>query len=330
MATRLNLTFASGDYEIVKALKDGTVTADGIDLTLLTDMDSSSRHWRMLRGMEFDVAELSASSYLMAKDRGMALTAIPVFPHRRFRHGFIFVNTAAGIAAPEDLAGKRIGIKTWQATAILYLRGLLANDYGVDLSTLQWQTELEEELPFEAPAGYTIGRAPVGRHVGDMLAEGELDAVLYPEILDPILRRDPRVGRLFTDYRREEEAYFKRTRNFPIMHVTVVRDEILQRHPWVASNLAQACERAKLAAYRRMANPRTVPLAWFLDEWDRQRELMGPDPWENGLTPANRKNLETLIAFSHSQGLISKAHPVEFFFTEVMLEKRGRGEWSAG
>ncbi|MDH5748714.1 MAG: phosphate/phosphite/phosphonate ABC transporter substrate-binding protein, partial [Rhodospirillales bacterium] len=330
MGTKLNLTFASGDYEIVSSLKDGTVTADGIELTMLTDMDSSSRHWRMLRGMEFDVAELSASSYLMAKDRGLPLTAIPVFPHRRFRHGFIFVNTHAGITSPKDLQGKRVGIKTWQATAVLYLRGLLAGEYGVDLSTLQWRTEQEEELPFEAPAGYSITRVPEGRHVGDMLAEGELDAALYPEILDPILRGDARVGRLFADYRAEEEAYFKRTRNFPIMHVTVVRDDILQRHPWVASNLAQACERAKLAAYRRLANPRRVPLAWFLDEWDRQRELMGPDPWENGLTPANRRNLETLIGFSHSQGLISQAHPVEFFFTEAMLEPRSRGEWLPG
>ncbi|MDA1090575.1 MAG: ABC transporter substrate-binding protein [Proteobacteria bacterium] len=330
MATKLNLTFASGDYEIIKSLKDGTVTADGIDLNMLTDMDSSSRHWRMLRGMEFDVAELSASSYLMAKDRGLPLTAIPVFLHRRFRHGFIFINTKAGITAPKDLEGKRVGIKTWQATAVLYLRGLLAGEYGVDLSTIEWRTELEDDIPFEAPAGYSISRAPEGRHVGDMLAEGELDAVLYPEILDPVVRGDERVGRLFADYRAEEEAYFKRTRNFPIMHVTAVRDEILERHPWVATNVAQACERAKLAAYRRMANPRIVPLAWFLDAWDQQRELMGPDPWENDLTPANRKNLETLIGFSHGQGLISKAHPVEFFFAEVNLKPRGHGEWSPG
>lgn len=328
MSAKLNLSFASGDYEIVKPLKDGTVKPDGIELTMLTGMDSSSRHWRMLRNMEFDVAELSASSYLMAKDRGLPLTAIPVFLHRRFRHGFIFVNTSAGIKSPKDLEGKRVGIKTWQATAVLYLRGLLAGEYGVDLSTIHWITELEEEIAFDHPAGYTIEANQNGEHIGDMLAAGELDAVIYPEILDPILAGDDRVGRLFPDYRTEEEAYFKRTGIFPIMHVTAIRDEVLDANPWVANNLAHACERAKLAAYGRMANPRIVPLAWFLDEWDHQKELMGPDPWENGLGETNRKNLETLIGFSHSQGLISKAHPVEFFFTDVIMKTRGRGEWA--
>lgn len=328
MSAKLNLSFASGDYEIVKALKDGTVKPDGIELTMLTDMDSSSRHWRMLRNMEFDVAELSASSYLMAKDRGLPLTAIPVFLHRRFRHGFIFVNTAAGIKSPKDLEGKRVGLKTWQATAILYLRGLLAEEYGVDLTTIHWVTELEEEIGFDVPKGYTIEHGTGGANVADMLADGDLDAVIHPDILEPILRGDERVGRLFPDYRREEEAYFKRTGIFPIMHVTAIRDEVLQANPWVATNIAKACELAKLAAYRRVSNPRIVPLAWFMDEWERQRALMGPDPWENGLGETNRRNLETLIGFSHSQGLIAKAHPVEFFFTDVMLESRGRGEWT--
>jgi len=325
MSDKLHLTFAAGDYETVKALKDGTVKAEGIELTMLTDMDSSSRHWRMIRNMEFDVAELSGSSYLMAKDRGLPLTAIPVFLHRRFRHGFIFINTAAGIKTPKDLEGKRVGLKTWQATAILYLRGLLAEEYGVDLSTIHWVTELEEEIGFDVPKGYTIEHG--GGDVSDMLVKGELDAVIHPDILKPILNGDDRVARLFPDYRAEEEAYFKRTGIFPIMHVTAIRDDILAECPWVATNIARACEAAKWAAYRRVSNPRVVPLAWFMDEWERQKEMMGPDPWENGLGETNRKNLETLIRFSHSQGMISKAHPIEFFFRDVMLESRGRGEW---
>lgn len=328
MSKKLKLTLACGDYEIIRALKDGSIEPDGIELNVLTDMDSSSRHWRMIRNEEFDVCELSGSSYLMAKDRGQAFSAIPVFLHRRFRHGFVFINTTKGIEKPTDLNGKRIGLKTYQATAILYLRGLLAEEYGVDLNSIEWVTELDEEIPFEAPAGTTITRAPEGSDISEMLAEGEVDAVLHPDIIMPILRGDPRVGRLWTDYRAEEEAYFKRTGIFPIMHATAIKDEILAEHPWVATNLAQAFDRAKLAGYRRMSNPRIVPLAWFLDEWDAQRELMGPDPWEFGLTPSNRNNLETLIRYSKDGGLISNLGTVDDFYTDVMLQTRGKGEWA--
>ena len=327
MPRKLKLTLACGDYEIVRALKDGSVEADGIELNVLTDMDSSSRHWRMLRNSEFDVCELSGSSYLMAKDRGQPFSAIPVFLHRRFRHGFVFINTEKGISKPEDLNGKRIGLKTYQATAILYLRGLLAEEYGVDLTSIEWVTELDEEIPFDTPPGIRLTRAPDGADISEMLAEGDVDAVLHPDIISPVLRDDPRVGRLWTDYRAEEEDYFRRTGIFPIMHATAIRDDILQENPWVANNLAQAFERAKFAGYRRMGNPRIVPLAWFLDEWDAQRELMGPDPWENGLTLSNRKNLETLIRYSKSGGLISNLSTVDDFYTDVMLKARGRGEW---
>ncbi len=328
MSAKLPLTLACGDYEIVKALKEGLIAPDGIELNVLTDMDSSSRHWRMIRNEEFDVCELSGSSYLMAKDRGQAFSAIPVFLHRRFRHGFIFVNTSKGISGPADLNGKRIGLKTYQATAILYLRGLLADEYGVDLTGIEWITELEEEIPFETPTGINITQAPPGSDISEMLAEGDVDAVIHPDIILPILRGDDRVGRLFEDYRAEEEAYYKRTGIFPIMHATAIRDEILEEHPWVANNLAQAFERAKHAAYRRMSNPRIVPLAWFLDEWDAQRALLGADPWEYGLTPANRKNLEMLIGYSKAGGLITKLDSVDDFYMDVMLDSRGRGEWA--
>ncbi|PPR09144.1 MAG: 4,5-dihydroxyphthalate decarboxylase [Alphaproteobacteria bacterium MarineAlpha11_Bin1] len=330
MSAKLKLTLACGDYEIVKSLKDGSIAPDGVELNVLTDMDSSSRHWRMIRNEEFDVCELSGSSYLMAKDRGQGFSAIPVFLHRRFRHGFIFVNTAKDITKPADLNGRRVGIKTYQATAVLYLRGLLADEYGVDLTSIEWITELEEEIPFDAPKGIRINNAPSGSDISEMLAEGEIDAVIHPDIIPPILRGDKRVDRLFKDYRTEEEAYYKRTGIFPIMHATAIRDTVLKEHPWVANNLAQAFEKAKQAAYRRMSNPRIVPLAWFLDEWDAQRELLGTDPWEYGLTFPNRKNLDTLIAYSKSGGLITNLSSVDDFYMDVMLESRGRGEWTSG
>lgn len=328
MPRKLSLTLACGDYEIVRALKEGSVSPDGIELNVLTDMDSSTRHWRMIRNREFDVCELSGSSYLMARDRGYPFTALPVFLHRRFRHGFIFVNAAKEIGKPEDLNGRKVGLKTYQTTATLYLRGLLAGEYGVDLASIEWVTELEEEIPFTAPAGIRIARAAPGSDVSEMLAEGELDALLHPDIVAPVLRRDARVKRLFENYRAEEEAYFKRTGIFPIMHVTAIRDEILEEHPWVATNLARAFEQAKQAAYRRIANPRIVPLAWHMDEWEAQRSLLGPDPWEYGLTPANRKNFENLMDYSKAGGLVSGARTIDDMFADVMLESRGRGEWA--
>ncbi len=326
MPQKLQLTLACGDYEIVRALKEGSVEPDGIELNVLTDMDSSTRHWRMLRNREFDVCELSGSSYLMAKDRGQAFSAIPVFLHRRFRHGFVFINTSKGIDKPTDLNGKRVGLKTYQATAILYLRGLLEEEYGVDPTTIEWVTELEEEIPFDVPEGIRLTQAPEGADIGEMLADGAVDAVLHPDIIDPIMRGDERVGRLWSDYRSEEVSYYKRTGIFPIMHATAIKTEILEEHPWVATNLAQAFEQAKLAAYKRMNNPRIVPLVWFLDEWDAQRQLMGPDPWEYGLTPTNRKNLETLIRYSRDGGLISNLETVDDFYVDVLMKYRGRGE----
>src|SRR6201985_1475330 len=131
MPTTVELTLACGDYEITRPLKDGTVKPDGIDLKVVTAMDSPTRHWRFLRGHEFDIAEVSSSSYIAARDNGHPFRAIPVFPHRRFRHGFVFINTSKGIKTPKDLIGKKVGIKSFLVTAIHWMRGILESEYGV-------------------------------------------------------------------------------------------------------------------------------------------------------------------------------------------------------
>ncbi len=314
MSTKLSLTLACGDYEIVRALKEGTVTPDGIELTVLTGMDSPTRHWRMLRDREFDVAELSLSSYLMAKYRGLPFEAIPVFLHRRFRHGFIFINSRAGIEKPSDLIGRRVGLKTFQATAILWLRGILEHDYGVPYRELRWVTERDEDVEFTPPEGLVIEKAPPGAKIEDMLAEGAVDAVLHPEILEPFAKGDKRVKRLFPDYKQVEIDYYKRTGIFPIMHVTAIKKEIADAHPWVAESLMRAFEDAKQAAYERLENPRIVPLAWYREAWEEQRELLGPDPWEYGLGEANRHNLETAIGYSHESGLTGRRMELDELF----------------
>jgi len=324
MATKLPLTFACGDYEIVRPLIDGRVQADGIELTILTKMDSATRHWRFLRGGEFDVAELSASSYLAARDNDMPFRAIPVFLHRRFRHGFMFVNTAKGIAKPADLKGRKIGVKTLMTTAVLWMRGHIEHEYGVPLKSIEWFAELEDDVEVKPPADLKVTRLPPNKSVETMLAEGELDAVLHSDLIKPFVAKDARVARLFAEHKKEEMAYFKKTGIFPIMHVLGLRQSLVAQHPWAAVNLFKAFNEAKAMAMARMQNPRIVPLAWYRDAWEEQERILGPDPWEYGLTDSNRKNLETLAGYSYEQGLIKKKPTLEQLFLNVSQgNKRG-------
>ncbi|HUZ75621.1 MAG TPA: hypothetical protein VMU87_21760 [Stellaceae bacterium] len=325
MPKAIPLTLACGDYEIVRALKEGRVQPDGIELTVLTDMDSTTRHWRFLRNREFDVAEVSGSGYIAARDRSLPFVALPVFLHRRFRHGFIFINTGKGIRKPADLIGRKIGVKSYMVTAILWLRGILEHEYGVPHKSIEWFSELDEDIDFTPPPDLKFHRVRHEDSVETMLAEGELDAVLHSDFIKPFEAKDPRVARLFPDYKQEEMAYFRKTGIFPIMHVLGIKREIVERHPWVAINLHQAFERAKATAMRRMENPRLVPLAWYREAWEEQQALLGPDPWEYGLTPQNRTNLETLVAYSHEHGMISRPIPLEELFLDVS-QGRKRGD----
>ena len=323
--TTLHLSLACGDYEIVRALMEGTVKPDGIALTMLTQMDSATRHWRMMRNGEFDAAEYSLSSYLMARDRGLPFTAIPVFLHRRFRHGFIFINAKAGIDKPKDLIGKRIGVKTFQTTAIMWLRGMLHNDYGVKQTDVEWFVELEEEIEFTPKKELKFTKLPPGKDVEKMLVAGELDAVLHSDLIDPLLEGDTRIRRLFVNNDEVEKDYFKTTGIFPIMHVMALRKDLVGENPWAPYNLLRAFEASKRAAYARLQNPRIVPLAWYRSYQEQEQAILGSDPWEYGLTERNRKNLSTAIKYSHQSGLISREIPVEELFEDCTVG-RGRGE----
>ena len=157
-----------------------------------------------------------------------------------------------------------------------------------------------------------------------MLAEGELDAAFHSDLIKPFVAKDKRVARLFPDPKAEEIAYYKKTGIFPIMHVMGLRQSVIDKHPWVAVNLFKAFEEAKSLAMRRMENPRVVPLAWYRDAWEEQEAILGPDPWQYGLSEANRKNLETLIGYSHEQGLIKKRPTLDALFLNVSQgRKRG-------
>jgi 4,5-dihydroxyphthalate decarboxylase len=321
---KLELTLAVGDYEITKALQDGSVQADGIDLNVLTKMDSTTRHFRFLRNRDFDAGEVSCSSYIAGRDKGFPFVAIPVFPHRRFRHGFVFINTSKGIKKPTDLIGKKVGLKQYQSTAILWLRGILDHEYGVPFKSMDWYTELEEAVKFTPPEGLRLQRVPDNKSVETMLADGELDALIHPDLIQPLVDKDPRVGRLFPNYKEAEVDFFKRTRIFPIMHIVAIKREIVEKHPWVPINLFHAFNAAKDKAMKRMENPRIVPLAWYREAWEEQEEIMGPDPWEYGLTPDNAKQLDMLSTFAHEQGLTSRKMPLDELFLDVNQgHKRG-------
>src|SRR5712692_57993 len=379
MAAKLRLTVACGDYEIVRALKDGAVEADGLELVMLTGMVPRERHWRMARKAEFDVCEANVGAYFMERDHGAAradepgsgrvsgartlelprwplaplasaaradepgsgrvsgarnlelprwplaplasaaLTAIPVFLHRRFRHGFLFVNAGAGIRAPKDLIGRQVGGTNFQPASNIWMRGILEEEYGLPHRQVTWVVERSEDVAFTPPKDLRIEMIAPGKRLDLMLAEGEIAAMLSPELPRLFLEGDKRIVRLFPDYKDLELAYFRRTGIFPIMHVTTIKQEIVDKFPWVPTNLTKAFEAAKAIAYRRIANPRVVPLAWVRTALEEQEEMLGRDPWAYGLTPANRNNLETVLRYTFEQGMISKMLPLDALFADTDL-----------
>lgn len=324
MSIKIPLTLACGDYEIIRPLKEGIVKPDGIDLTILTGMDSTTRHWRFLRNRDFDMAETSASSYVVARDYDYPINALPVFLHRRFRHGFVFINTSKGITKPTDLIGRKVGIKSFLVTAGHWMRGILEHEYGVPHKSIEWFAELDEDVDFTPPADLKITRLPHDRSVEAMLAEGEIDALIHSSLIKPIVNKDPRVARLFPDYKAEEQAYYAKTGIFPIMHVLGIKNEVIEKHPWVPINMFHAFNEAKSITMKRMENPRIVPLAWYREAWEEQEAVLGPDPWEYGLTEKNRHTLETLAGYSYEQGLVRRKMPLEELFVDLSQgRKRG-------
>ena len=326
MGTRLRLTVACGDYEIVRALKDETVQADGLKLILLTEMGPRERHWRLARKTEFDVCEENVGAYFMARDQGHELTAIPVFMHRRFRHGFVFINTAAGIKSPKDLIGTRVGGTNFQPASNIWMRGILQEHYGVPHREITWVVDRSEDVPFTPPPGLRIEMKQREKSLSDMLADGELPAMISPTLPAPFVSGDKRIARLFPNYKQIEIEYFRATGIFPIMHVTTVKQGIVDKYPWVPTNLVKAFEAAKRVAYRRVANPRMIPLAWVRTAVEEQEEILGRDPWAYGLTAANRKNLETVLRYTHQQGLISRTMPLDDLFADTDLGDAGGSE----
>jgi 4,5-dihydroxyphthalate decarboxylase len=192
--------------------------------------------------------------------------------------------------------------------------------------SIKWLSELDEDVDFTPPPGLDITQVEENQSLEDMLVEGEIDALLSPDLIRPLTAGDPRVGRLFPNYKEEEIAFYRKTGIFPIMHVVGIKQEIVERHPWVAINLYKAFEKAKELAMERMENPRIVPLAWYRESWEEQERVLGKDPWEYGLGERNAKNFERLVTYSHEQGLIKRRPTLDELFLNVS-EGRKRDEF---
>lgn len=317
--SRLKLSLACGPYDLLRPLIDREVSAAGIDLNPLT-MPSPERHGRMLRYEEFDVCELSLVAYLVAREQKRRFTAIPVFPHRRFRHSYMVKRTGCGIEKPSDLNGKRVGLDTLQNSAGLWMRGTLQDYYGVDLKTIEWWCQEEEDIPFEPAKWMNVSRVPHGKNVDQMLLDSELEAALYPEILPSIRQGNPKVAHLFANVKQAEIDYYKRSGVFPIMHTVVVKNHILEREPWVGISLVQAFQRSKEICYERMSDPRNISLVWVEELMREQHEIFGPDPWPYNLED-NRKALEAVVRYECEQGMIKNKPQIEELFFPPSLQR---------
>ena len=319
---KIHLTLTCGDYDLTRPLREDTVRPEGIELTVV-NLASPERHWRMLRHLEFHVCELSMASYMLAKDLGVArYTAIPAFPHRRMRHSFFLVNADAGVRTPKDLEGKQVGLRTLQTTATVWMRGILQDEYGVDLKSITWVSQDDEDVDFTPPSWMKRERTPKGETLDSMLQSGELACAMYPDLLPSFVHGTaPNIRRLFPDAKAEEMAYYRKTRFFPIMHTVVIRDDVLAKHPWVAKSIFKAFDRAKADMHKAMRDPRKVSLVWMQDLLEEQQAVMGPDPWVYGIEP-NRKTLEAMHRYGQLCGLVTKPlRSVDEWFYPSTLDK---------
>jgi 4,5-dihydroxyphthalate decarboxylase len=322
---KLKLSLACWDYDRTRALADGSVRAEGIDLAYL-NLPVEETFFRMLRGREFDCAEMSLSSYVLSlQQRDPPFIAIPVFPSRFFRHSCIFVSAKSGIKRPAELARKRIGVPEYQMTAAVWIRGILADEFGVPPESPRYlsggleETGRVEKLKLHLPAKFRV--KPIGpkRTLARMLADGEIDA-LHSARAPSTLRSHPQaMRRLFADFPAVELDYYRRTRIFPIMHTVVIRRELYRKHPWVAGSLMKAFVAAQKKTYADLGETAALKamLPWLVAHVEEARREMGADWWSYGLE-ANRHVLETFLRYHREQGLSRKRlSPADLFAPET-------------
>ena len=324
---KLTMTLACWDYDRTRPLLTGVIEPEGIELIGIV-LRPNETFFRMLSFREFDASEMSLSTYASLKAKGdCPFVAVPVFLSRIFRHSCIYVHTDSGIERPEDLAGKRIGLTQYQNTASVYARGMLQHDYGVAPESVHWLHGAQEEggrktLPSDPPPA-RIKLDPIGHGMtlSTMIDKGELDALITTSIPSSFLRGSPRVRRLFPNYKEVEQDYFRRTGIFPIMHTLVVRQDVYDRHPWVARSLFKAFSAAKEYAYNEAyeTDALKLTLPWVIGAVEEARATMGVDYWPYGVE-SSRPTLEALTQYLAEQGLAQRAAPIEELFAPNTLD----------
>jgi 4,5-dihydroxyphthalate decarboxylase len=320
----LRLTIALSHYDRHIPWFDGSVRAEGVDLQVLEVGQSSplkhgqDRHERMLQKGEFDICELSLSNYLIAKSRGMPFTAIPVFPRRLFSLSQMWVNSRAGIHAPRDLIGRRVGLSTFQTTLSVLAKGDLQSEYNVHWREIDWYISKDEAIPLRPIEGVKMQLLEPGQKIGAMLERGEIDALMMPHPPKEALRGGGNIRRLFPDPKTEESKYFRKNGYYPIMHVIAFKDEVLAKDASLAGNIMAAFDRAKEICIEYYDDPNWSRFVWGRHLFEEERQIFGADPWPHGIKN-NRANLARFIGYSLDQRLIDRKLEVEELFAESTL-----------
>jgi 4,5-dihydroxyphthalate decarboxylase len=324
--SKLQLTLSCWNYDRVRALADGRVQPEGIDLNFL-DLPVEETFFRMLRNREFDLAEISLSSYTVSLFREpQPFVAIPVFPSRSFRHSGIFVSVKSGIREPGDLIGKRVGTPEYQMTAPVWIRGILQDEYGVKPDACEYwtggqeQPGREEKLKLDLPPRFRLRRIGPDKTLSQMLAASELDAIEAPRMPSTLHSRPDQVKRLFENYVEVERAYYRKTKIFPIMHAIAIRREVYEQNRWIAMSLYKAFVEAQRICYEELYETAALRnmLPCMIAEIEELRRDMGNDWWPYGYAP-NRHVLDTFLRYHHEQGLSKRRlQPEELFAPETL------------
>lgn len=326
--SKLRVSIAVGDYDRTRPLADGSVAIDGVAPRFLL-LSPEEMFFRAFRHADFDVCELSLSSFAVRSARGdNPYVGIPVFPSRAFRHTSIVVRRDRGIDSPQDLKGKRMGTPEYQLSACVWARGILQDEYAVGPEDITWvRGGMEdpgriEKISLNLPGAVRLESAAPDRTLSGMLAAGELDGIIGPRLPSCFADRQAKVGWLFKDTVQTASEYFQRTGIFPIMHVIGVRRTLVERHPWLPATLLKAFSAAKALALQHLADSSAakVTLPFVEEQLAAARELLGEDFWSYGFTPGNRKVLDTFLGYHHAQGLSARRVTAEELFHPGALE----------
>jgi 4,5-dihydroxyphthalate decarboxylase len=333
--SKLTLGFISAFNERVEPLMNGTVQAEGIEL-IPTYSHPAETFWRQLKFGEFEVAEMSMSSFLIARSQGADMIALPVFPSRRLFQTELSYHVDSGITKPEDLAGKRLGVAEYQQTAALWIRGILEHDFGVSQYKVHWYMERREEMShgsvtgFKPPPGISFNRIAQNKSLASTLLENELDVahVASPWVLQGnALDRSSRLAGkgdwrkikpLFLDRITEAARFHKEHGFLPVNHTYIIRGDIHKKYPWVAVNLYTGFVKAKALAREKLEECIPAALIFGPEYLEMTRAMIGEDPFPYGIK-ANRAMLDTIIGYSYEQGLTPRKMTVEELFVESTL-----------